>query len=152
MITRYPYATIGHSDHTPDIFTCFAAVALGATIIEKHVILDKAQPGPDQAVSIDFQDMAELVEGIRKIELALGNTKKVHPKELPIRKWAFRSLVTLRAIKSGEIISERDIWSKRPGTGIPSRYMTDVVGRRLARDISKNEILQWADLADNNSK
>ena len=152
MIGRFPDATIGHSDHTPDIYTSFAAVALGATIIEKHVILDKTQPGPDQSVSIDFHDMAQLVDGIRKIELALGNTKKIHPKEVGIRKWALRSLVTLRAMKGGEVIREHDIWSKRPGTGIPSRYMPDVVGRRLARDIAENEMLQWVDLADNNSK
>ena len=152
MIRRFPDATIGHSDHTPDIYTSFAAVALGATIIEKHVILDKAQPGPDQSVSIDFHDMAQLVDGIRKIEFALGNTKKIHPKEVDIRKWALRSLVTLRPMKSGEIIREDDIWSKRPGTGIPSHRMAEVVGKRLIRDIPDNEMLHWVDLTDNNSK
>ena len=80
------------------------------------------------------------------------NTKKIHPKEVDIRKWALRSLVTLRPMKSGEIIREDDIWSKRPGTGIPSHRMPEVVGKRLIRDIPDNEMLDWADLADNNSK
>ncbi len=87
MIERYPKAVIGHSDHSPDIVTCFAAVALGAKVIEKHVIIDKQQPGPDQSVSIDFPELTKLVKGIRKIEAAMGCEKKVHDKEKQIRKW-----------------------------------------------------------------
>jgi len=75
MMERYSEAIIGHSDHTPDLYTRFAAVVLGAKVIEKHVIIDKRQPGPDQSVSIDFKELAELVEGIRKIEAALGDKK-----------------------------------------------------------------------------
>ena len=86
------------------------------------------------------------------VEKSYGDTKKIHPKEIGIRKWALRSLVTLRSMKSGEIIGERDIWSKRPGTGIPSHRMAEVVGKRLIRDIPDNEMLDWTDLADNNSK
>ena len=63
MQDRYPEATIGHSDHTPDLYTCFAATALGAKIIEKHVILDKETPGPDQSVSIDFMDLKPYFQG-----------------------------------------------------------------------------------------
>ena len=81
MKEKYPHAVIGHSDHTPDIYTCFSAVTLGAKIIEKHVILDKNQPGPDQSVSIDFNELALLVDGIRKIEASMGDVKKVHKKE-----------------------------------------------------------------------
>ena len=101
-------ALIGHSDHTPDIYTCFGAVTLGAKLIEKHVILDKNQPGPDQSVSIDFQDLKQLVDGIRKIEVSLGDCKKVHKKEKQIRDWAFRSIVSVKDIK-GKIISADDI-------------------------------------------
>ena len=90
MQDRYSKATIGHSDHTPDLYTCFGAVALGAKIIEKHVILDKKTPGPDQSVSIDFMDLKNLVDGIRKIELSLGSNKSVHSKEKQIREWAFK--------------------------------------------------------------
>ncbi len=149
MIERYPKAIIGHSDHTPDIYTCFAAATLGAKIIEKHVILDKRQPGPDQSVSIDFQELAQLVDGVRKIEAALGNEKKVHTKEQEIRKWAFRSIVSNRKIEKGETISGDDIWSKRPGTGIPSRFRDDIIGRVAQRDIEENVLLKWSDLDGN---
>ena len=145
MQTRYPNAAIGHSDHTPDIYTSFAAVAMGAVIIEKHVTLDKSWSGPDQAVSIDFSQMAELVEGSRKIEAALGSEKKVHEKEIPIRKWAFRSLVTKRELKKGEILSVDNLSSKRPGTGIPSKDINRVVGKKVIRSLSRNTLLKETD-------
>ena len=147
MMARFPRALIGHSDHTPDIYTCFAAVTLGACIIEKHVILDKRQPGPDQSVSIDFRDLANLVDGIRKIEAGLGDKKTVHQREKQIRTWAFRSIVSTRSIRSGEKITEEMIWSKRPGTGIPSWRMDEVVGRVAKRDIAANVLLSFADLS-----
>lgn len=146
MMQRFPDAVIGHSDHTPDLYTCFAAVTLGARVIEKHVILDKRQPGPDQSVSIDFRDLADLVDGIRKIEAARGSEKQVHEREEQIRAWAFRSLVTTCAIKKGEIISEEMVWSKRPGTGIPSHLMTEVIGKQARRDIDANALISWEDL------
>lgn len=145
MKERFPLATIGHSDHTPDLYTCYAAVALGAAIIEKHVILSKQTPGPDQTVSIDFYDLYHLVEGIRKIERALGSDKKVHKMEEPIREWAFRSIVTKRPIKAGEIIEASMIWSKRPGTGIPSHKMDTVIGKRAVHDLEENILLKYED-------
>lgn len=147
MIERYPKAVIGHSDHTPDLFTCFAAVTLGACIVEKHVILDKRQPGPDQSVSIDFMELAHLVEGIRKIEASLGSDKKVHKKEKSIREWAFRSIISTRKILKGETITEEMIWSKRPGSGIPSRFIPDIIGRTALEDIEENTLLSWKDLS-----
>lgn len=147
MREEFPEAVIGHSDHTPDLYTCYAAVALGASIIEKHVILSKQTPGPDQTVSIDFQDLYRLVDGIRKIELASGAEKVVHKNEEGIREWAFRSIVSLRPIKAGEVITQDMIWSKRPGTGIPSKQMPEVIGRTAVRDISQNVLLKWEDLS-----
>lgn len=147
MKEEFPEAVIGHSDHTPDLYTCYAAVALGASIIEKHVILSKQTPGPDQTVSIDFQDLYRLVDGIRKIELASGAEKVVHKNEEGIREWAFRSIVSLRPIKAGEVITQDMIWSKRPGTGIPSKQMPEVIGRTAVRDIPQNVLLKWEDLS-----
>lgn len=147
MREEFPEAVIGHSDHTPDLYTCYAAVALGASIIEKHVILSKQTPGPDQTVSIDFQDLYRLVDGIRKIELASGAEKVVHKNEEGIREWAFRSIVSLRPIKAGEVITQDMIWSKRPGTGIPSKQMPEVIGRTAVRDIPQNVLLKWEDLS-----
>jgi N,N'-diacetyllegionaminate synthase len=146
MLERYPEAVIGHSDHSPDIYTSFAAVTLGARIIEKHVILDKRQPLPDASVSVDFRDFAELCDGIRKIEVASGREKKVHDREKEIRQWAFRSLVTTAQLCAGERISQEKIWSKRPGTGIPSYRMDEVIGRTARRDIPGNTLLSWEDL------
>lgn len=146
MKREFPKAEIGHSDHSPDLYTSFAAVTLGACVIEKHVILDKRTPGPDQSVSIDFRDLASLVDGIRKIEAALGSEKTVHERERQIRTWAFRSLVSTRPIRRGEVIDQEMIWSKRPGTGIPSFRMDDVVGLRASRDIAENVLIAWEDL------
>jgi len=146
MIQRYPKAIIGHSDHTPDLYTCFAAVAMGACVIEKHVILDKQQHGPDQSVSIDFSELVNLVDGIRKIEAALGDEKKVHDKEKEIREWAYRSLVSAREIFAGENITEDMISSKRPGVGIPSYSRGKVIGRRAKRNIPANVLISWKDL------
>ena len=146
MIERYPAAVIGHSDHAPDLYTAFAAVVLGARIIEKHVILDKRLPGPDQSVSIDFRDLADLVDGIRKVEAAMGSTKQVHPREAQVREWAFRSLVTTRPVAKGEVLTQDAVWSKRPGTGIPAQQMEDVLGRRASRDLPANTMFTWQDL------
>ncbi len=146
MIQRYPQAMIGHSDHTPDLYTSFSAVTLGAKVIEKHVILDKRQPGPDQSVSIDFRDLAHLVDGIRKIESALGDEKKIHPHETKIREWAFRSLVSTKKIASGQIMTDDMLWSKRPGTGIPSHLREKIIGRRTKVEIPANVLISWEDI------
>lgn len=145
MKEKFPLATIGHSDHTPDLYTCYAAVALGATIIEKHVILSKQIPGPDQSVSIDFHDLYNLCDGIHKIELSLGSDKIVHESEKSIREWAFRSIVTCCTIKKGQKIESDMIWSKRPGTGIPSHKMNEVIGKIATRDIEENVLLKYED-------
>lgn len=142
LMRMFPDVVIGHSDHCPDLFTSFAAVALGAKIVEKHIILDKRTPGPDQSVSIDMRDLADLVNGIRKIESAMGNTKQVHQKEKKIREWAFRSIVTTCDILPDMIITEEMLWTKRPGTGIPSRELPKFIGKRAKCFISANTLLK----------
>jgi N-acetylneuraminate synthase len=147
MKAAFPNAVIGHSDHTPTLFTCYAAVAVGAKIIEKHVILSKLTPGPDQSVSIEFDELADLVRGIRMIEAASGDKREVHGREKEIRTWAFRSVVSTRPIKSGETITQDMVWTKRPGTGIPSKEMPKVIGKKAIRDIGENKLVRWEDLA-----
>jgi N,N'-diacetyllegionaminate synthase len=146
MAERFPRAVIGHSDHTPDLYTSFAAVTLGAKIIEKHVILDKRSIVPDQSVSIDFRDLAQLVDGIRRVETALGDRKVIHDRERQIRAWAFRSIVSTRAIAKGEVVTQDMIWSKRPGTGIPAHSMDEVIGKIAVADIPANTLLAWSQL------
>jgi N,N'-diacetyllegionaminate synthase len=147
MKLEFQEAVIGQSDHTPTNYTCFGAVTMGAKIVEKHVIINKLTPGPDQSVSLDFNDFSDLVKGIRILEAASGSVKKVHGKEKIIRDWAFRSLVATRDIKAGEIISEDDVWSKRPGTGIPSKFMSQMIGKVAIEDISKNTLLKWSQVS-----
>lgn len=146
MQQRFNRALIGHSDHTPTLYTSYAAVTLGASIIEKHVIINKLQPGPDQAVSIDFYELAELVRGIRIIEAASGNDKKVHHREHQIRAWAHRSIVTKKPLFKGDIITGECIWSKRPGTGIPAKHRDEIIGRKLRHDVAENVLLSWDDM------
>jgi N-acetylneuraminate synthase len=146
MIRRYPKALIGHSDHTGELYSSLAAITLGAKILEKHVILDKKMKGPDQKVSIDFYELKKLVDGAKKINLSLGKEKKVHQKEKQIRKWAFRSLVSIKKIPKNKIIDQEDIWCKRPGTGIPSYLMNDVIGLRTLKEIDNNQLIDWKDL------
>lgn len=137
---------IGHSDHTPDIYTSFAAVALGAKLIEKHFILDRRQPGPDQSVSLEPQELRELVKGIRAIEQALGADKSVHEREKPIRAWARRSVVSLKPIPQGVRITEDMVWTKRPGTGIPAKDLEKVVGKKAKTEIPKDHLLRWEEI------
>ena len=137
---------IGHSDHTPDIFTSIAAVAKGARIIEKHFILDKKQKGPDQSVSIDSFDFHQLIQGIRKVECALGSKKAVYELEKPIRNWAHRSVVSLKEIKKGEVITRDMVWTKRPGTGIPAKSLYEIIGKIPKVDIPKDHLIKWDEL------
>ena len=81
------------------------------------------------------------------IEAASGDKRQVHGREREIRTWAFRSVVSTRAIKSGETISQDMVWTKRPGTGIPSKEMPKVIGKKAVRDIAGNKLVRWEDLA-----
>lgn len=146
LLNEFPDIVIGHSDHSPDLFTSYAAVALGAKIIEKHIILDKRTPGPDQSVSIDMKDLAELVDGVRKVEASLGKVKKVHAREKQIREWAFRSIVTTRDVSIGTILSEDMLWTKRPGTGIPSRELPSFIGKKTRANLRANSLLKREDV------
>jgi len=145
FLETYPNLIIGHSDHTPDNYTVYAAVALGAKIIEKHIILDKRMPGPDQSVSIDMESLKAMVDGIRKIEKALTCVKEVTVDEEKIREWAYRSVVTENPIKCGGTIKREDLTTKRPGYGIPAKKIGSVVGKRALRNIARNEMVRWSD-------
>ena len=137
---------VGHSDHTPDIATAIGAAAVGAKLLEKHFILDRRQPGPDQSVSIEPTELAQLVQSVRHVEAALGNTKRIHELEKPIRAWAHRSVVSLRSIPKGTCISEGMIWTKRPGGGIKAKFLDQVVGKTARVDIPADHLISWDEL------
>lgn len=135
---------VGHSDHTPDIYTSIAAVTLGAKVIEKHFILSKSLPGPDSMVSLNPEQFKSLVDGIRKVEKSLLKKEKiVYDKEIQIRNWARRSIVAIKDIKKGELLTYDNIWSKRPGTGIPSFRMDYFINKKAKKDIPKDTLLDW---------
>jgi N-acetylneuraminate synthase len=136
---------VGHSDHSPDIYTCFGAVAMGAKLLEKHLILDRKQPGPDQSVSIEPFELYQLVNGVRKIEAAMGSEKKINDLEKPIRSWAHRSVVTIADVAAGTVLTEDHLWTKRPGTGIPSKKLEEILGKKAKRDLKKDYLITWDD-------
>jgi N-acetylneuraminate synthase len=134
---------VGLSDHTQGIVVPMAAVARGATVIEKHFTLDRNLPGPDHTASLEPAELASMIRGIRMVEAALGSgAKKPAPSELKNRPVARRSLVAARPIKKGEFFSVANLAAKRPGIGIsPMRYW-DFLGRAAERDYDTDDLIQ----------
>ena len=134
---------VGYSDHTPGIEVPIAAVALGATVIEKHFTLDRNLPGPDHRASLEPGELKAMVQGIRNIEKALGDgIKRPGPSELKNKPIARKSIVAARSIKAGEVFSEDNLMSKRPGTGISPMRWDEVIGRVASRDFSEDELIE----------
>jgi N-acetylneuraminate synthase len=134
---------VGYSDHTQGIEIPIAAVALGATVIEKHFTLDRSLPGPDHRASLEPDELKAMVAGIRNIERALGDgIKRPSPSELKNKPIARKSLVAVRAIKAGELFSPDNLTAKRPGTGISPMKWDEVIGRTAARDFSEDELIE----------
>ncbi len=133
---------IGYSDHTLGLEVSFAAVARGATVIEKHVTLDRSLPGPDHAASLEALELRQLVDGIRTIEAALGSSIKTPAAdELPNRIVARRSLVASRRIARGETVTADMLTIKRPGSGRSPLDFWDVVGSVTSREYATDEAL-----------
>ena len=134
---------VGYSDHTAGIEVAIAAVALGATVIEKHFTLDKNLPGPDHKASLEPHELKAMVLAIRNIEIALGDgIKRLTPSELRNKPVARKSLVASKAIKAGEILSAENITTKRPGTGISPMNWDVVMGRKAVRDFVVDELIE----------
>lgn len=139
---------VGYSDHSEGVEAAVAAVALGATVIEKHLTLDKALPGPDHCASADPAEFAAMVKSIRSVEAMLGDgIKRPQPIEGNTRDVARRSLVVIRDLPRGHLLCDSDLALRRPGTGIRPELWDQVVGRRLGQDIAAHTTLEWAMLA-----
>lgn len=137
---------VGYSDHTLGVAVSSAAVALGATIIEKHFTLDKGMPGPDHQASLSPDELATLIEQIRTIESALGSSeKKPTASELPVRALVRRSVTTRVDLMAGAVVQADQVCLLRPGTGIPPAELEQVAGRRLKGAVSAGTTLQWSD-------
>lgn len=134
---------VGYSDHTVGIEVSVAAVAMGATVIEKHFTLDKNMPGPDHKASLEPDELAAMVKSIRNIECALGSGEKtVSDSERPNIEVARKSIVASRDIKAGELLTEDNITVKRPGNGVSPMRWDSVVGTRAVRDFGRDELIE----------
>lgn len=139
----------GYSDHTPGIEASLAAVALGATVIEKHFTTDRSLPGPDQEASLIPDELKTLVDCIRNISKSLGDGRK-EPKavELEIAKVARKSLVARYDLRAGDVISWENVTAKRPGTGIPAWEFMKYEGRTLSKDLKADDLLSIEDICE----
>lgn len=134
---------VGYSDHTQGIVVPIAAVAMGATVIEKHFTLDKNMEGPDHKASLNPSELRQMVVAIRNIEQAIGNgLKEPSSSEMANKGVARKSIVASRSIKQGEVFSEENLTTKRPGTGISPMKWYEVIGKVAPRDFSEDEIIE----------
>lgn len=134
---------VGYSDHTKGIEVPVAAVALGATVIEKHFTLDRNMEGPDHKASLEPDELAKMVSSIRNIERALGNGDKTpSPSEQKNITVARKSIVAAKNIKAGEPLTTENVTVKRPGTGISPMKWNEVLGTRAVRDFEEDELIE----------
>jgi N,N'-diacetyllegionaminate synthase len=134
---------VGYSDHTAGIEIAVAAVALGASVIEKHFTLDRALPGPDHKASLEPDELKAMVTAIRNIEQALGDgRKRPSASERKNVAVARKSLVAARPIRAGETFDATNLTAKRPGNGLSPMRWDEVIGRRASRDFSQDELIE----------
>jgi N-acetylneuraminate synthase len=133
---------VGYSDHTPGISIPVAAVALGATLIEKHFTLDRGLPGPDHQASLEPEELKAMVRAIREVEPSLGDgVKQPAPSERKNIAIARKSLVAARAISRGEVFTLENLTAKRPAHGISPMRMWEWLGREAERDFAEDELI-----------
>lgn len=137
------HRAVGYSDHTKGIEVPIAAVAMGATVIEKHFTLDRTMEGPDHKASLEPEELKQMVDAIRNIELALGTgVKEPAESEKKNIEVARKSIVANRAIKAGEILTEENITTKRPGNGISPMRWKEVLGTIAGKDFEEDEFIE----------
>ena len=133
---------VGYSDHTEGIAVSIAAATLGAVVLEKHFTLDRSLPGPDHKASLEPQELADLVRGVRQVERALGSGRKIpSPAERKNMDIARRSLVARRSIKRREVFSVDNLDVKRPGSGVSAMRWDEWLGRAAERDYEEDELI-----------
>jgi sialic acid synthase SpsE len=137
---------VGYSDHSPGSVGSIVAVSMGATIIEKHLTLDKSSQGPDHAASLDAKEFTELVNDIRAAEAALGKGRKLPTiEELNTRKVIRRTLFAKKPLRNGDVITTESVHAIRSQVGIKSEFFFEVIGKTLTKDVEANTPLAWSD-------
>lgn len=144
LAAAFPDAVLGLSDHSLSNYPCLAAAALGASILERHFTSNKSWPGADIEISMDPAELRELIQGSRIIHQALGGKKEILRDEQPTIDFAYACVVATQDIASGEALTGKNIWVKRPGTGeIKAEHFQEVLGRKACRNILKNDQIRW---------
>ncbi len=145
---QFPKAVVGLSDHTLTNHACFGAVALGASILERHFTDSMSRPGPDIICSMDIEACKELIEGSRIIAQQRGGHKGPAEEEQVTIDFAFATICTIAPVKKGDVFSADNIWVKRPGKGgIVAEYFKEVIGKIATADIAEDEQLTWGHIA-----
>ncbi|WP_069650359.1 N-acetylneuraminate synthase [Caloranaerobacter ferrireducens] len=135
---------VGYSDHTIGIEVSIAAVAMGACVIEKHFTLDKEMKGPDHRASLEPEELKQMVSSIRNIELSMGDgIKRCTPNEENVKKVARKSIVAVKYIEKGEVITEDKIAIKRPEYGIKPKYIDEIIGYKAVQSIKEDTPITW---------
>ena len=138
---------VGYSDHTQGLLCPMMAVALGASVLEKHFTLDKLASGPDHKLSMDPSELRSLVDGLREVEAGLGNGRKCPmPAEQDNRRMSRRSIVASVDIRAYATIEPHMLSFKRPGEGIEPKHLEHVIGMCSRCDIARDRVLHWGDL------
>jgi len=146
---NFPNAVIGLSDHSIGNYTSFAAIPLGACIIEKHFTSNKKWSGPDVPISLNPIELKDLIKGTEAIHKALKGKKEILKEEKPTIDFAYSCVVSIKDIKKGEIFTKDNIWVKRPGTGkIKAKDFYNILGKKAAVNIQKNKQIEWKMIND----
>jgi N-acetylneuraminate synthase len=145
---EFPDLPIGLSDHSLGIWTCLGAVGLGASLLEKHFTISRAWPGPDTGISIEPNELHDLIEGSRAVWAARGGEKTILRDEQPVIDFAYATVVTIKPIGAGERFTRDNIWVKRPGTGpIHADRFEEVLNRTATRAIPADVHVRPEDIA-----
>lgn len=143
----FPNAVIGLSDHTLNNNACRAAVALGASIVERHFTDTKKRTGPDIICSMDKEELKELINDVNEIHQMRNGDKSSIEEEQVTKDFAFATVVTIKPIKKGEKFTKNNIWVKRPGTGeIKAEHYNELMGKICNKNIDIDEHISWSDI------
>jgi N-acetylneuraminate synthase len=149
LMDAFPGAIVGLSDHTTSNLACLGAVALGASILERHFTDSLSRPGPDIVCSMDPAQCRDLIEGARLLHVMRGGTKGPAAEEQVTMDFAFATVVTIAPVQAGELFTEKNLWTKRPGTGaIPAERFEQILGKRARRNLDADTQLTPDDIAD----
>jgi N-acetylneuraminate synthase len=147
LINEFPALPIGLSDHSMNIWTCLGAVALGASILEKHFTISREWPGPDTGISIEPNELNDLIDGSKAIWAARGGSKTILDEEKPVIDFAYATVVTIAEVRAGDIFTKENLWVKRPGTGpIHATRLDEIIGKVARRDIASEVQVQPEDI------